>query len=453
MISYIKNRLSIYLKRDNELSQKILKNIFLSFGVKGGSILVGLALIPMTISYIDSVQYGIWLTISSIVNWMSFFDIGLGHGLRNKLAAALALEKYDDAKKYVSTTYAILLLIGACVFLAFCFVNPLIEWRKLLNIPTDVNANMTMIMLMVVGAFCIQFVVQLINIVLTAIHEPAKAGVITFFGQLLMLITIYILKLTTPGSLIILVTTLTSIPLLVLIVSSLVMYRTKLNRLAPAVRYVDFRYVKDILNIGGAFFFIQIGALVLFQTDNIIITKVIGPQAVTEFNIAYKLFTVVTMVFTIIITPYWSAFTNANAKSDFEWMRKNINLMRKIWALLSLATVILYFLSPFLYRIWIGKQVTIDRSLSLAMALYLIVNMWQTLHVYFLNGIGKVRLQLILVTISAFANIPMAVFLGKRIGMPGIVSANTIAFIIMSVFFTIQTEMILKRKEKGIWAR
>jgi|GEM_PF-4442267 len=37
-------------------SQKIMKNIFLSFGVNCGSILVGLIIVPLTINYISKVE-------------------------------------------------------------------------------------------------------------------------------------------------------------------------------------------------------------------------------------------------------------------------------------------------------------------------------------------------------------------------------------------------------------
>jgi hypothetical protein len=46
-----------------------------------------------------------------MVVWISFFDIGINNGLRNKLTAALAHNDYNLGRKYVSTTYAILFLI------------------------------------------------------------------------------------------------------------------------------------------------------------------------------------------------------------------------------------------------------------------------------------------------------------------------------------------------------
>jgi len=453
MIQAIKYKLSGLLKREDQRSDKILKNVILSFGVKAGSILVGLLLVPLTINYINPVQYGIWLTISSVVSWMSFFDIGMGNGLRNKLAAAIALGEYDKAKKYVSTTYATLGLISAALLLLLFLLNPLFDWRSLLNIPPSMQENVQSLVLIVFTAFCFQFVIQLINIVLTALHEPALSGLISFLGQFALLLVVFVLKETVPGTLHILVAVLTAVPLVTLLLASVLLYTGRLRKIAPSFKAVDFSYARNILQVGGYFFFIQIGALVLFQTDNIIITKLLGPQAVSEFNVAYKLFSTVSMVFVIIVTPYWSAFTDAYTKGDQNWMRRNMRLIRKVWLGLSACTLLLLLLSPWLFRLWLGDALTVDSRLSIASAVYVIIYMWQTLHVFFLNGLGKIRLQLILVTVSAIVNIPLAIWLGHRWGTAGIISANTAVFLVMGILFYHQTELILKQKAKGIWAK
>ncbi|MGX5687387.1 lipopolysaccharide biosynthesis protein [Arcticibacter tournemirensis] len=444
MFKKVHYKLASYLKKDDARSQNIIRNILMSFGVKGGSILVGLILMPLTISYINPVQYGIWLTISSIVSWMSFFDIGMGNGLRNRLAESLAVGRIEDARKYVSTTYAIMTAISMALFLSYFFLHSFINWNYILNIPPSFNDDIDFIILVVVSSFCVQFVVQLINTVLIASHEPAKASVITFIGQLGVLIVISIVRFFVPGSLSVLVWILTFIPVLSFVFYSIYHYRGKWKNIAPSFKLIDIKYSKDILNIGGVFFFIQIGALVLFQTDNIIITRVLGPEYVTTFNVAYKLFSVITLVYTILITPYWSAFTDAYIKRDFEWIRGNIYLMRKWWVALSILALLLLVCSKWIFSLWLGEMVVVSMPLSIAMTIYVIVYMWQGLHVSFLNGAGKIKLQLYLVTISAIINIPLAIFLGKKFGVAGVISANTIVFIVMGIIFSLQVEGILK---------
>jgi O-antigen/teichoic acid export membrane protein len=65
---------SLITKGDGR-SVKVKKNILGLFLIKGGSIAISLILVPLTIHYINPSRYGIWLTLSSIIVWFSFFLI------------------------------------------------------------------------------------------------------------------------------------------------------------------------------------------------------------------------------------------------------------------------------------------------------------------------------------------------------------------------------------------
>lgn len=451
MLTTLKLKIESTLDKNNPRSIKIAKNVAFSLIVKGGSIIVALLLVPMTIEYINPTQYGLWITISSIVNWMSFFDVGLGNGLRNKLSMVVSAGDIKSGTIYVSTTYAILIAISSCIWIIFFIVNPFINWHSTLKVSNQIAPNLSQIILLVVTFFCLQFVTQLINTVLTAIQEPAKASILNFIGQIAVLLGVVFVKNNYPPNLETLVITLCGLPIAVSLVGSVIYYKSQLKAIAPSIKNIRLKCTKEIFSTGSAFFIIQIGALILFQTNNIIIARTLGPSAVTEFNVSYKLFSVVSMIFTIIIVPFWSGYTDAYVKKDFNWMQSNLKLLRKIWLLLSVLAVVITIFSPFLFKIWVGNSVTTDIYFSLAMMVYVISLMLQSIHVYILNGLGKVRIQLILVIIGALVNIPLTVFLGLKFGLPGIISANSVVILSMTIIFIIQTEKIIKQKAKGIW--
>ncbi|HTE09718.1 MAG TPA: oligosaccharide flippase family protein [Chitinophagaceae bacterium] len=451
MIQYAKKIIQRFFKEGHERSVNIRKNVLFSILLKGASIPVTLLLVPMTINYINPVQFGIWLTISSVIGWMNFFDIGMGLGLRNKLAHSLALNEYANINKYISTTYAALAIISFTFFIVFYFISYFFDWNKLLNIPSSLTYSIRPLVLFVLVCFCIQFVIQILNTLLNATHQPSRSSFITFAGQLATLIIMYFLTKNTSGNMFALVSVLAGVPIIIMFISGLYLFKTSLNGFAPKLKNVDFKFAKDLINTGGAFFLIQLGVLVLFQTDNIIITRILGPGAVTTFNVSYKLFSLLIMFFTIILTPYWSAFTEAYAKKDYAWIRNSIKKLRELWLVLSAVAIVLFFISPPVYKIWIGDSVVIPVSLSLAMAIYAVALMWQTLHIYLLNGIGKIRLQLILFSIGSLVNIPLAVWLGKKFGIAGIISANTLLFIVMGIIFSIQCEKIINRTATRLW--
>ena len=446
------NALNRFIKSGETRSVKVKKNIVISLLVRVLSLAINFSIVPLTIQYVDPVRYGIWLTLASLISWFTFFDFGMGNGLRNQLATALAHQEYDKAKTYVSTTYAILSIISVAVFISFCFLNPLINWNAFLNVPSSVNENIHLVLLIVLGTFCIQFVVQLLSTVLISLQEPAKAELITLLGQVGLLITLIVLKYTVRGSLSVLVIALNVMPVLTIIVSSIIFYNSKLKFIAPSWKSIDFSYTKSILNVGGAFFLIQLGALILFQTDNIIITKILGPEAVTKFNVAYKLYSVVILGFSIIVTPYWSAFTDAWAKGDYSWINGSMKRLREVWLFTSFIVVPVFFMAAkFLFKIWLQDSVIVNMSLSLLMAVYVICYTCLALNCYFLNGIGKLRVQLVLYLLITVTNVPLGIVMGKWMGIEGVVIANIIAFVFMNTILWIQTNKILRHKAFGIW--
>jgi len=451
MIKKIELKFNSFFTEGHSRTLLAKKNIAISFLIKGGSIIIGLLLVPMTINYVNPTQYGIWLTLSSIISWFNFFDIGLGNGLKNKLAETNALGQNEKGQIFVSTTYAILTIISIVVFLLFFCINPFLNWAGILNSTNYTGQSLNLVALTIVGFFCVSFVIQLINTILTANHKPAKSSQIGLIGSFLSLIIIYILTVKTEASLIKLVLVLAGIPLLVQVIATFWLFRTSLSSLSPKYKLINFKYAKELLSVGGVFFIIQIGALVLFQTDNIVITQLFGPKEVTTFNIAYKLFSVIIMIITIIMTPFWSAYTEAYAKNDLVWIKEIFLKMKKYWLFLCFFSILLFCVSPIIFEIWLNGSVKIALSISLAMSIYVIGYCWMMIHCFLLNGIGKIRLQLYLYIGSTILNIPIAIMLGKEYGIVGVISSNIICFLIMGTFLSIQCKKIINKTATGIW--
>ncbi len=431
MISYLKSKVQNFWNEGHERTLKIKRNIIYSLLIKGASVIIGFVLIPLTIGYVNKEQYGIWLTIASMVSWMTTFDIGLSNGLRNKMAHALALGEKDNIVKYISTTYAFLFLIALAIFGIFFIGGSFFNWNELLNIKNSVSYNIWPIILIALGSFCVQFFLQPINSVLVATHQPFKSSLTLLLGQILTLILIYLLTLFTQGSLFLLVFAVAGSPLLVFLFANIYYFNTELKAYAPKFSHIDFGSGRSLLSVGGIFFFIQMGVVILNQTDNIIITRTLGPDHVTTFNVAYKYFSLISVILGIMITPYWSAFTDATAKNDWDWMRNSIRKMRMLWLYVSIAAVILYAFSGIFYKLWLHNKVIVPDFLSLTMAVFVITVAWNAIYTSSLNGMGKLRMQLIIVVITAILNVPLSVILIRRVGVPGTVISNIILIVFL----------------------
>lgn len=434
-------------------SIKIKKNIIISFLLKGIMIIIGFIRVPLILNYLEPEKYGIWLTLGSVIAWFAFFDIGLGNGLRNKLAEALAKDDKDLARTYVSTTYAILFIIIGVFYLVFLFINPSLDWTKILN-TSDVLANkLTILAFIVVTFFSLRFVLNLVGIVLISDQKPAVQSFLSASGSLIYLIILYLLTKTTSGSLLYIGIASGISPTIVLILASLFFYKRKYEYLRPSIKYVDFKYFKDLGTLGIQFFILQISALIIFSTDNMIITQVLGPENVVPYNIAHRYIGVISMGFGIIMWPFWSAYTEAYVKDDIKWIKNTTRKLIKIWGLAFVGVVFLIIISSPVYHFWVGDKVEVPLLLSIGMGLFVLISQWNNIFVFFINGVGKIRLQLLGGIFIALINIPVSIYFAKNLGMgaAGVIFGTCFSLIFPSILMPIQYYKIVNKKARGIW--
>jgi len=459
MTSYIlklRTLLEEFFLKGHERSIKAKKNILASILIKGSSVLISLVVVPLTINYINPSRYGIWLTLSSIVGWFSFFDIGLTQGLRNKFAEAKAKGEDHLAKIYISTTYAILGIIFFCVWILFMVVNNFLDWSRLLKISESMRSEVSVLAVIVFSYFCLSFVIKIISTILLADQKPAKASLIDLFGQILSLIIIVILVKTTQGSLINLGIAFCVSPLIILIGANIFLFTGSYKKYRPEFSEVDFSHAKDLFNLGLIFFILQITYVLQFETANIIIARFFSTADVTSYNIVYKYFGVLNMGFVIFLTPFWSASTEAYLKNDIQWIKNSIKRYNQLNLIMLFIGCIMLAFSSTVYRLWLGKgTVNIDFSLSLFGFLFFNTAIFGGKYVSFLNGISALRIQLIACIISPFLYVATALVLLKyyKMGVSALYIASIITNFNTFLLAPIQYYMIIVKNKRGIWTR
>lgn len=362
-------------------------------GAKMLAVLLSFLIMPLTIDYVSPELYGIWLTLNSTVAWLQIFDVGINNGLRNELAKALAINDIKSAKSLVSTAYISLIFIFLPLLFILLAIVPIVSWDQILKVA--INDDILLCIRIVIVYFCIRFILSTINIVLLSDQRAAEASYRGVIEQLISFVAVFLLTKTTKGSLSFLAFALCIIPLAVLLGYNLYLFRTRYRQISPHWREANFRSAKYILSLGLKFFVIQIAGIVLFQTSNFIIIRNFGPDEVTNYNIAYKYFSVLIMSMTIFNTPLWSAMTNAFVLKDYLWISKTVNKFLLISAMFSLLGIIMLFISPLIYKIWIGELVNIPFSLSFSLFLYNLLSLYGGVYCGVLNGIGRLNIQFI----------------------------------------------------------
>lgn len=436
-------------------TEKAKKNIVVLFVIHFFNFLALMALVPITIRYLGENQYGIWLTLSSVFMWLGNLDFGIGNGLRNKLAESFAKEDYQSARKYLSTAYAVFAIGIFVSLLIYLVIHPFINWVFILNAGSYDVKSLNNFVLIVFVLFAFQFLFRLLSSLINADQKPALNGFITLCINILTLVTVFILYLISQSSLYVYGIVISIIPFTVLLIASYILFKGRYKHIAPSLKQIDLKSSGNLVSLGLQFFIIQVSALIVFATDNLIITHLYDPSQVTIYNIAHKYFFFITLVFNVFLAPFWSAFTDAFVKNDFEWIKQVVKRLVQVWAVLSIATIIMIIVSDFAYRIWIGGNIQIPFSLSVAMGIFMIVSNWNNIFAFFINGVGKIRLQFYFSIFAAVINIPLSIFLAKKMnmGITGVITATIICIGFASIWAPIQYKKIITGTAKGIWKK
>lgn len=445
------NILSKFVKDDNSRSGKVKKNIIGSLAVKGISIAVSFLIVPLTLGYVSGELYGVWLTLSSISVWLGFFDIGFTLGLKNRLTEALAIGNVNKGKELISTTYALLFIIFIPVCSIVLLIIPLIDWCSLLNVSTKYEYDIIRTMKVIVVCFSLQMILNIISTIFQSLQKVALSTLFPVIGNIVSLFLIYLSTLYISPSLIVLAMCISAVPVVVYFVISFILFIGKLKDLSPSVKCVNLSLFHDLFTLGAKFFIIQIQVVVFFQTTNFLISNISSPETVSVYNIAYKYLSVATMLLTIVMNPFWPAFTDAKAKSDYQWMKSIYQKLSKLFILFLAGVLTMVILSPVAYELWIGSKLHIPMSWTLLIAIYTIINCWDSLHVYIINGLGILKLQTYVVMIGIIFHIPFSYVLSTYFDAKGVIVSMIIITSIYSIFFTIQVRKYMHGKAVGIW--
>ena len=393
---------------NSKRSSLLQKNILASFIIKGWSAVIVLLMVPATLHCLGEYKNGIWLTISSLLLWIDNMDIGLGNGLRNKIAEYMAHGERERTRSLVSSTFAMLSCIIIPVMLVLLLLIAVGDPYQVFNAAPAKVPHLDQVLMVTVILVCTSFVFKLIGNFYMGLQLPAVSNLLIALGQTLALIGTYIVLWSGSHSLMLIALVNTVSPLLVYLLAYPYTFFYKYPQLRPSFRLIDFKEAKAVINMGVQFFIMQISSVVLFMTSNILISNLFSPEMVTPYQITYRYFSILLVVFTVICMPFWNATTDAYQRNDMEWIRQAARKLRLMTIGILLCLIVMVALSDIVYAIWIDRQTVIDIRMSIVMAAYIFILIYSMRYSYFINGIGTLRLQLIFTATAAIVFIPLA---------------------------------------------
>ena len=199
--------------------------------------------------------------------------------------------------------------------------------------------------------------------------------------------------------------------------------------LRPAWRAVDRSKIKGLGASGGRFFLVQIAVLLIFQSDNLIITHFLGPAQVTPYAVCFKLFSYATLLQTLISPSLWPAYAEAIARHDLSWVRRTFRLTTSVNLLVAFAAALpLMLFGRQLIGWWAGLAAVPPQALLYWMATWILISSAMNSVGCLLNGAGRIKGQSIYGSITAVVSVFTAVLLVQNYGIVGVVASIVLGF-------------------------
>lgn len=425
----------------------LIKNISLGLVYKSINLLIVFTIIPLLLNYLDKELYGIWATIFSLINIIIFVDGGIGNGLKTKLAESLSLKNFHLAKTYISTAYVSILVISLVLFAVASLFIYLTDFQKLFNTTLLTNSEFQIILTITFFLVIIGFILNLYKSFYYANQQASKVELSLLIYQIIILISITLLMQFYSKRLLLIAIIYGGSNVLIGLWFSFQFFKRN-KQIIPEISFFNKEKVKSLMGLSLEFFVIQLSMIVIFTTDNLIITNLIGPKDVATYDVVYRLFHLLITLSAIAQDPLWALYTDAYQKKDFNWIKKSIKRLNKLYLLFILVVIILYFIANPFIQFWTQKDLGILDSLLLIMAIFVLIRVYGLIYMVFLNAICKIKLQMWLFVFGAIINIPISIFLVKNtdLGSGAVILGTVLSIFSLSILLPIQTNRILSKK-------
>lgn len=439
--------------REKKLKNTVLYNI----GLKCINMILMFLSVPLLLGFLGKERYGIWVTIFAAVNWLNIFDVGLGQGMKLRLTKAFSLNRKEDIKELISSSYffvlSIVVILAALIFPSYFVFN----WSSVFGIDTQYQLEINVSLLILTSFFLLVFSMKLIGIVYASLQHPYMDNLIKTSSQAIFLTLVYLAVFFELKPSVAWLSLFAIAPLFINYSSfNFYFFLVKAKQFIPKLKNVNKASIKELATPGIQFFIIQIGCIVLYSTDNIIILNLLSPEAVADYNVIYKYYSIPFLFYNIYVASHWESIIDAFAKNDFIWIKHKVRGFNKLLFVLAICYLFIYLLEEQVIAQWVGKEKIIDnRKLGAFMVGYFLVSSITTNYIYIINSYGKLRVQLMAYIIIAVLNIPLSFYFVNHTPMSsdGVIFASTLCLLLLMILMPIQYFKIVNQNTSGVWGK
>jgi O-antigen/teichoic acid export membrane protein len=405
--------------------------------------------IPATLNYLGNELFGVWMTLSSLVAMLTFADMGIGNGIINKLSKSINTNDTTETQKIITNAFVMLFVIALSINIVFLGLTRFINWNEVLNLSDSVdhtsirNALLTFV-------FCFGM-----NIVFSAVQKIELAHQLGFLASvwqiigsvsslvLLFLFIHYRLEMAW------LVFAVAGVPALFQLLNYIYFSLKICKKNFILIKFIEVSEMKALLVAGGLFFALQLSMALTYTSDNIILNSILGAQAVTEYSVHIRLFSVIPILMGMVLIPLWPAYSAARIKNDNGWIKKvwNKSILMALLVSLSLGFIIILFL-PNIFHLWLNNKVQPIYSLAYLLFVWKVFEAVGLTISCFLNGMNLIKSQAVIGVVTAVVAIILKIYLVKTIGLNGVLLGTLLPFALLTFAPTLLIALGFLKKGK-----
>lgn len=388
--------------------------------------------IPLTLHYLGTERFGLWMTISAVIALASFADLGIGLGVLNTIASASGKDDLDRIRHSISSGFAVLTLIAGTLFTIFSISYHFISWANLFRV-SSVRAGAEAGPAMIAFAICFAFNIPLgiTQNVQLGLQEGFRTNLWQLCANGFSVIGIVLavhFHFGVPG----IVLAFAGAPVLGSGLNAFFFFGFKRRDLLPRWRNVSPQIISNIIHLGGMFFLIQIVITFSFSTDNLIIARALGAASVGPYAIPQRMFSLISVVIFTMVTPLWPAYGEAVSRGDMHWVRRTLSLtMLTVFSGSVIAAATLLVSARYILHIWVGPSIHPAFMLLLGLAIWEVVRACTGTLQMFLNGAGFMRFQAVTHIIFGMACVTAKFWSAKHYGVQGVPWAGVITYALL----------------------
>jgi len=200
--------------------------------------------------------------------------------------------------------------------------------------------------------------------------------------------------------------------------------------LRPRVYLVSRDAISRIGTFGSLFFVLQLVSAVAFSADSFIIARTLGSSSVPDYSIPQRMFSLISIMVVMMVTPLWPAYAEAVSRGDIPWVRRTLaRSLLLVFVFAAGASFTLLFAAHRLIAWWIGPSIVPPFALLLGLALWTITDCCGSTLAMFLNGASILRFQIVVASIFGVACLAAKIYLTSRHGVVAIPWATLMTYL------------------------